>query len=199
MLWLHFVHSRGGDGAGQDPGYAAGDIIEARASKALSHSCCCCCCRLQLDDPLLLTICVAAATAADEQVSVAIASSFISQLLLLGPAASCWAPFVALHIPDSLLLPGSRAAALQQLLQVCSMAVCDLLRIGRMSKPCCALQTGPYLAVDVVRVLLLAASVSGWAYSACWPRVKPCEFLLCWKECKHHQKPSCLTISLPGF
>jgi hypothetical protein len=56
---------------------------------------------------------------ADEGVVIALCSSFISQLLLLGPAAAIWAPFVALHIPDGLLsLPGTREAAIQRLLQV---------------------------------------------------------------------------------
>jgi hypothetical protein len=56
---------------------------------------------------------------ADEGVVIALCSSFVSQLLLLGPTAAIWAPFVALHMPDGLLsLPGTREAAIQRLLQV---------------------------------------------------------------------------------
>jgi hypothetical protein len=58
-------------------------------------------------------------TSADEGVAIALCSSFISQLLLLGSPAATWALFVALHIPDGLIaLPGTREAVIQRLLQV---------------------------------------------------------------------------------
>jgi hypothetical protein len=84
---------------------------------------------------VVIAVCSAAACVpflppADAHVTVNITASFVSQLLLLGPAASHWSTFVALHLPDAVtdnvsamksdeaVMAGgaARAAAVQQLL-----------------------------------------------------------------------------------